>query len=383
MVLGAFLVHLPVFGTVYTFTVLFNPIKTEFAVGTGAVAWISSIAIGFFMGSQAITGRLSERFGARPVVLVGAVLLAGGFVISAQADTMAHLYLSFGVIVGCAQGCVILPALSVVSRRFTAKRGMAIGFATAGSGVASLAGGPIVQRLVDGHGWRGSLQILAVSHFALLVIGALMLGAGRATARRSHETSPWRDKAFRVLYRTAFFAAAPYFIPFLFIVPYAKEHDISTGNAAALVSLMGAASIAGRISLGTAADRFGAFTMYRLSLGLMGLTLAVWPLVESLGPLAVFAAVFAFSAGSIPTLFPAVAGDYFGAERMASAAGLLGTASAVGSLLGPPAAGWLVDRTGSYTTTALSGAAIQAVALLMTFGMPPRHSQMCAETLTP
>ncbi len=383
MVLGAFLVHLPVFGTVYTFTVLFNPIKTEFAVGKGAVAWISSIAIGFFMGSQAITGRLSERYGARPVVLAGAVLLASGFLLSARADTMAHLYLSYGIVVGCAQGCVVLPALAAVSRRFASKRGMAIGFATAGSGVASLVGGPIVQRLVDGHGWRGSLQILAVSHFVLLVVGALMLGADRATARRSHETPPWHDKAFRVLYRTAFFAAAPFFIPFLFIVPYAEEHDISSGNAAALVSLMGAASIAGRIGLGFAADRFGAFTMYRLSLGLMGLALAAWPLAETLAPLAIFAAVFAFSAGSIPALFPAVAGDYFGAERMASAAGLLGTASAVGSLLGPPAAGWLVDRSGSYTVAALAGASIQAVALLMTFGMPPRHTQMCADSLTP
>jgi MFS family permease len=375
VVLGSFIGHIPVFGTVYSFTVLFDPIADEFGASSGATAWIVSIASAAMMGMAVFSGRLSERFGAPPVAIAGGALIATGFLLTASTGALWQLYVTFGLVVGAGLSSITMPSFGVISRRFTRRRGLAIGIASAGSGFASLVVAPLTEALVDSMGWRDALRVLAVVHFVLAIVAASLLrGDRRAPAAVSAAGGPpvHHDPAFRVLYRTSAIASYGYFVPFVFLVPYATDHGLSDAGAARLVAVMGVASVVGRISLGGLADRVGGLRMYRLSLATMAIGVALWPLTEGALALGAFGLWYGFFAGSIPALFPTVSVQQFGAARMASVTGLLSTSSALGVLLGPPVSGWLFDWSGSYVVPAAVAAVGMAGAALGLRAMPPR-----------
>jgi MFS family permease len=193
VVLGSFIGHIPVFGTVYSFTVLFDPIADEFGASSGATAWIVSIASAAMMGMAVFSGRLSERFGAPPVAIAGGALIATGFLLTASTGALWQLYVTFGLVVGAGLSSITMPSFGVISRRFTRRRGLAIGIASAGSGFASLVVAPLTEALVDSMGWRDALRVLAVVHFVLAIVAASLLRGDRRAL--PHQ----RDRLVRLL----------------------------------------------------------------------------------------------------------------------------------------------------------------------------------------
>jgi MFS family permease len=83
--------------------------------------------------------------------------------------------------------------------------------------------------------------------------------------------------------------------------------------------------------------------------------------------LAAFAAVLGVGYGGFVALSPVVLADLFGVERLGGLLGVLLTANGIGSALGPPAVGFVVDATGSYDVAiialALLGLAVYAALL--------------------
>ncbi|MCB0996333.1 MAG: MFS transporter [Acidimicrobiales bacterium] len=371
-VAAAAIAHLPVFGTVYGFTVIFDSFEEAFDAGKGATAWIAGIATAFLMGVPALSGRFSDRFGARPLIAVGAVLISAGYLLTSIAQEIWQVYLTFGVLTGLGMSCIILPAVSVVGARFVRRRGLAIGAAVSGSGLATLTVVPALGVLIDHLGWRSALRVLALAFlvvFALALVG--LRGHKRAEPGRL-SLSVTRERAFWVLWITGLLAIYGYFIPFVFIVPYAEDQGISTGAARSLVLVLGFSALVGRPVMGALCDRVGSRRMYLLTLTFMALGLLAWVLTTNLASLIVFAAYYGFVAGSMPALFPTVTGDYFGHDRMATVAGLLGTGSALGSFVGPATSGLLHDWTDSYAWPAVLGAACTFLAAVLMRFMPPQ-----------
>ncbi len=73
------------------------------------------------------------------------------------------------------------------------------------------------------------------------------------------------------------------------------------------------------------------------------------------------AVVLGVSYGGYVALSPAVAAQLFGMQGLGGTVGMLYTGSGVGALAGPPAAGWLIDTTGSYRVAEIA-------ALVIAFG---------------
>ncbi len=64
--------------------------------------------------------------------------------------------------------------------------------------------------------------------------------------------------------------------------------------------------------------------------------------------LVLFAVVLGAAYGGFIALNPAVVADLFGGQGLGALVGLIYTSAAAGSLLGPPAAGLLIDATATY-----------------------------------
>jgi len=274
--------------------------------------------------------------------------------------------------------------VGAVQRWFLRRRGFASGLAVSGIGVGTLVMPPLADLLIDSLGWRQTYLILGVM---IVVVGAGMAllieddprGRGAypdgeplpTDAQPSGASSVPLGKAitsrrFVGLYAACFICSFGLFVPFVHLVPYALGHGIRQTSAVVLVGAIGVGSSAGRFFLGGIADRLGRPLSFLLMFVGMGFAFVIWLLSTSLWPLAGFALAFGVFYGGFVALAPAILADYFGARNAAGLIGILYTSVALGTLIGPTAAGFAFDMSQSYTLPILAsaGAYIVAAAIL-------------------
>lgn len=376
IVAGAFTANAVGFGILYSFTIFFKPILEEFGGGRAGVSVIASIAASLMLATGAIVGRLSDRLGPRKLIASGAVLLAAGLFLASIATSIWHVYLSYGLLLGIGIGCAFLPSNATVGQWFTKRRGLATGIAVAGSGVGSVILGPLSETLIARFDWRVVTRIYAVGGLALLLLVSLVM-RGKSGGRSSSVLPEMRaDPIFRKLYAAAFIASFGYWVPFVHIVPYARDHLISASSAAVLVSVMGICNIAGRVVLGGVADRFGRRRILQLAVVAMSVSVIAWPFATSHAELIAFASVYGFFAGTFISLLFALTADYFGASRLAGISGLLNTAAALGTLIGPPLTGLLFDLTDSYRIAILAAGLTMAAGSAILMKLPDERGEL-------
>jgi MFS family permease len=137
-------------------------------------------------------------------------------------------------------------------------------------------------------------------------------------------------------------------VPFVYLPAFARGEGASRIAAAVLVSLIGGSSVAGRLGLGALGDRVGVVRLYQLSFVALALSYGIWLVAHSYGTLVIFTIVMGTGYGGYVALGPAVAAHIFGTRRLGTMLGTLYTSNGLGALVGPPLAGMIIDRTGSY-----------------------------------
>ena len=122
-------------------------------------------------------GALIDRFGPRPLLLAGSLLLASGYLAYAQVQALWQVYMihaGFALALVC---CGVNVAVIMVSRWFHARRGLALGIVVVGTSVGGMLLTPVFSDLIAAHGWRGAFQLAALTPFALWPIAAWLARA--------------------------------------------------------------------------------------------------------------------------------------------------------------------------------------------------------------
>ncbi len=126
-----------------------------------------------FGASQLVWGPLSDRFGRRPILLIGLSLYMVAAVGSAFAGSMVQLVI-WRALQGAAMGASVMCARAIVRDLYTpeaAARAMSKGLS--GLGVIAFLSAPLGGLLADWFGWRATLLVLAV--FGAGVLATVML----------------------------------------------------------------------------------------------------------------------------------------------------------------------------------------------------------------
>src|SRR5688500_10225179 len=90
-------------------------------------------------------GAASDRFGARIVVLAGAVLLGLALVLASRADSLLEFQLTYGVLVGLSASAFFAPMIATTTGWFDSHRSLAVSLVSAGMGVAPLTISPVAR----------------------------------------------------------------------------------------------------------------------------------------------------------------------------------------------------------------------------------------------
>lgn len=382
MVGAAFASMFTVGGVMYSFGAFFEPMAREFRTGQGLTSVLFSLMAFCVFTLGAVSGAVADRVGPRRVVLVGAAAMAAGLTVTALAPSFWLAAVAFGLGVGVGNACCYIPMVAAVGGWFERRRSLAIGIAVSGIGLGTLVVPPLATLLVGRLGWRQTYLALAMASLVVLVVCGLAAEAPplRAATPRGLGRAV-RSRAFALLYATGLLTAFAQFMVFVHIAPYAIRLGSAPLAAAGLISMIGGASIAGRMALGGAADRLGPVTAFRLSLAVILLSYVVWLVAPGYLLLAGFAIAFGLGYGGWIALSPSVMAELFGPEGLGGSVGALYTSAAVGALLGPPFAGLVVDATGGYRLAIATAIGLAAAAVLLASLLPAR-GQAAASTRT-
>jgi OFA family oxalate/formate antiporter-like MFS transporter len=379
VVAAAFAVTFVGFGSAYTFSAFIEPLQSDFAASRGSVSLVFSLAGFLYFGLGVVSGPLADKWGSRRLAVIGMILTGAGLALASAARSLTEVYLAYGLGVGLGVGFSYVPALGAVQRWFVRRRGFASGLAVSGIGVGTLVMPPLAASLIEALGWRG----------AYLVLGGLaaIVGAGMAVMIESDprarglgpDGDPLRagvrsvpmgatlseaikSPRFIGLYVACLLCSFGVFVPFAHLAPYAMDHGVPKSSAVLLVGVIGIGSTAGRFFLGGLADRVGRrLSLLAMFVG-MALAMVIWAISREFWPLAAFAFAYGVFYGGWVALLPALVMDYFGGRNISGIIGILYTSVAIGTLIGPSAAGFAFDLSHSYSLPILASVCMNIMA---------------------
>lgn len=353
-----------VFGVAYSFGAFFEPMAAEFGSGAAATSAVFSVTGFVWFSLGTLSGPAVDRYGPRVVLLVGAVAMGAGLVLTSRTPSLWLGYLTYGVGVGIGAACGYVPMLAVVSGWFDRRRAAALGVAVSGIGVGTVTAAPLAARLVADHGWRTTYLVFGLVSVAVLTVCAFVV-APPPGAEPESDADLTRLRAaagtgrFRRLYASLLLLSNALFVPFVFLVPFATTSGVDAVAAAGLVGVLGGASVGGRLAVGVVADRLGHMAAFRACYLLVAGSYVLWLIGGSYVVLAAFAVVLGVGYGGFVALSAAVVAELFGERSLGTTIGFVYTAAGVGSLVGPPLAGVIID-TATYRV---------AIAVFMALGI--------------
>jgi MFS family permease len=145
-----------------------------------------------------------------------------------------------------------------------------------------------------------------------------------------------------------------------------------------LIGYIGASSVIGRLGLNALAPRFGLLNMYKAAFAFLLCSYGFWLTAHSYTSLVLFGLVMGVGYGGIAAMAPAVAASIFGVEGLGELLGVFFTGFGVACLIGPTAAGVLVDHTGDYKWPVFVAAAASIAGLVVIFPLRSTAAPLAA-----
>ncbi|KAL2101499.1 hypothetical protein ACEWY4_003260 [Coilia grayii] len=357
-------------------SVFFKELIKEFDVGYSDTAWISSILLAMLYGTGPLCSVMVNRFGCRPVMMVGGLFASLGMILASFATSIIHIYLCVGVITGLGLALNFQPSLIMLNRYFSEKRPLANGLAAAGSPVALCGLSPLGQFLQYEYGWRGGFLILGGVLLNCCACGALMrpltapkklqegalaIEEGGAEEEEEKKKKPkaklldfsvFKDRGFVIYAVAASIMVLGLFVPPVFVVSYAKDLKYEDGKSALLLTILGMIDIFARPTCGVIAGlkwvRPRCVYLFSFAMIFNGTTDLLGSMCKNYTSLVVFCIFFGISYGMVGALQFEVLMAIVGTDKFSSAIGLVLLMEAVAVLVGPPSAGKLLDATKDY-----------------------------------
>ncbi|XP_041033568.1 monocarboxylate transporter 3 [Carcharodon carcharias] len=382
-------------------SVYFKELMHDFHIGYSDTAWISSIILAMLYGTGPVCSIVVNRFGCRPVMLIGGLLASSGMILASFSANITQLYLTAGVVTGLGLALNFQPSLIMLGRYFDKRRPLANGLAAAGSPVFLSTLSPFGQVLLDYYGWRGGFLIMGGLLLNCCTCGAVMRplesltgsskdkseakemlpaaksdctslemenceavgtsnstkGSGRkkgasSKSRKLLDFSVFRNRGFIIYTISKFILVLGLFVPPIMIVNYAKDTGVPDTEAAFLLSIIGFIDIFARPLSGVVAglDAVRPRVAYFFSFSMLcnGLTDVLSAKAATYTGMVAFCVFFGVTYGMVGALQFEVLMDIVGSQKFPSAIGLLLLIEAFAVLIGPPSAGHLVDTFKNY-----------------------------------
>jgi MFS family permease len=379
-----------------TFALFYVAMLEEFAWGRGPTALGYSLSWLGFVVFAPVAGWLSDRWGTRPVVTGGGVVLGVALALTGQVTSLAQYYLCFGALGAAGIAGMLIPSTTIVTRWFVQSRGTAMGVLSAGGPGSAVAFYPLNAWLIATLGWRMALVSFGCIVGAATVSLTLFYreptadedrAAGGADTRPSRDTlvtgEVWTlRRALRsIRLWAAFTMTALGVIGFQIMATHQVAHAVDRNfpqDTVVWLFVFGAGCMmAGNLLGGWLSDRVGRGWVFVL--GTVVAILGIGCLALMRGPqdlvLLLLYTVSGFGFGMRIAQLSTIPADVFAGPHLGAILGVIQAGGGLGGAIGPFLGGWLFDVTGSYRLAFMAaGVAVAGSGVAAWFATRPMAS---------
>lgn len=320
-------------------------------------------------------GAIADRFGAFRVLVVGALLYAGGLVLMALATSGTAFTGSAGLLLGMAQaGTTYAVIYGVIGRNVDpGKRSWAMGVTAAAGSFGQFLMVPVENWLIGSFGWQSALFVLGCLVLAILPIAIGLKEPKEALVHRGHQQSIGSALREAFAYPSFQLLMAGYFVCGFQVVfigvhmpSYLKDNGLEPGVATTALALIGLFNVFGTYAAGALGQHWP--KRYLLSSIYILRTVAIVAFITvPLTPWSVYLFASVMGLLWLSTIPPtnAVVAQIFGVQYLSMLGGFVFLSHQVGSFLGAWLGGKLYDTSGSYDVVWWIAAALGVFAALI------------------
>jgi OFA family oxalate/formate antiporter-like MFS transporter len=380
-----------VLGLIYAWSIFASPIGGQYPAYGGLLPQVFQVSMFAFCVSALFGAQLIKRTSARLTIIVAAVLLGVGFVLTAYGASWGvwALFLFYGVFAASGCGIAYNAIISLVNPWFPDKIGLCSGVQMMGFGISSLVFGSIANAMFTVMDWTGVFVVIALVGVIVMIALALVvrpapadiaarLGlTGAAAAGGDGPTRRQNILTTKVFWLYSGWATVIIACG-LTLIGTAKQGaellGVDPGFAALLVGLVSTMNGIGRVLNGAIFDRLGLVPVMVLSAATAIVTMAALALsfAAALPLIYIVAAILVASPyGSVPVMASAYARQRYKPADFAKNLGIancnIASAAIINiiivAVLGSPTAGG-----GAFVYGLLAALAVIALVFAFVFG---------------
>jgi predicted MFS family arabinose efflux permease len=359
VIAGALIVAISM-GTRQSFGLFLHPISGS--LGIGRELFSLAMAIQNLLFGLPLMGMLADRYGARPVLIIGGMIYAAGLLVVAALPNVSGLYLSLGVMAGLGLSStsyvVVLGAVAQAVPK--ERRTSAFGLITAGGSFGMFAVVPLAQWLLTSFGWARAMILLAIFVWLIVLLALILPGQRKNDAAASAEPEETetmsemlakasRHSGFWLLF--AGFFVCGFHVAFIstHMPAYLADNGLAPAVTAAALALIGIFNMIGSYSFGWLGDRYRKKYLLSLLYGSRAVVIVLFLVlpISNVTAIAFGAAIGFLWLATVPLTSGAVA-QIFGWRYLSTLYGIVFFGHQLGAFLGVWWGGRVYDTTGSY-----------------------------------
>lgn len=364
----------------FGYAMLLPNMQADLGMDNSQAGLLATLSLLGYLALAIIGGALAARYGVRIIASVGLLFIGVGMLFTGLSNSFVPVVF-WSALAGLGSGAVNIAIMGLWPAWFSQKRrGLASGIAISGCSIGLVTTGLVVPIIISAYGasaWQISwiifgviTMILALGSYIIIrnnpqELGMMPIGIneGNLPVPVKREKIPYKD-----IYLSppawslglVYFAFGFSYIVFMTFFVKHLVSDVGFTQAAAgkLYMFLGWVSMPSGLIWGAVSDSIGRKT----TLTILYLVHTVALILFALGSSPVFfifsAILYGLTLWSIPAIMSATCGDLFGSGLAPATLGFITLFFGIGQVLGPATAGFLADKTGSFSSAFLISAAI-------------------------
>lgn len=371
-------------GVIYTWSIIKKPLATTFGWSDTELAFNFTLTMCFFIVGILCAGLVETKISSRIRLLIAAVLVSFGFIgTSLLTGKLVQLYVCYGICSGAGIGFAYNTILTIITRWFPDRKGIATGCMMMSFGFSALILGKAAEFTMSNPaiGWQGTYMWLGITLGIILFLSSLLLKLPptgtkfpEVAADSSNASVP--DITTAQMVRRASFWKISIFVFTLgaignTIVSFARDYAISVGTsesfAVTLVGLLSVCNGLARLVAGAIFDRYG-IMVTRIVASILSVVAVACGIIAAcsgimwLGALSICLCGGAY--GFCPSLLAEFASAMYGEKNFSLNFGVLNIAIIPSSLF-PTLCSALLTSSGSYAAPFIALMAVAVIGLIV------------------
>jgi MFS family permease len=180
LILAASAILMITMGARLTTGLFMSPINTSTGLGIASISF--ALAIGQFMwgAAQPVFGAVADKYGSSRVIVLGAVMLAGGLALTPFVSSQWGLIATMGILsaAGAGAGSFSILIGATAQRLPAARRPFAAGFINAGGSFGQFVFAPLMQCMIASSDWIIAMFTMAATTLLTIPLAWQLRGGG-------------------------------------------------------------------------------------------------------------------------------------------------------------------------------------------------------------